>query len=398
MRIGIELATPHSFACVKGPVHFVNGYPTANRSYITECDATIIPTIQGAYGYRSVLWADPRHGEVLVGYEALERAVEFALETGVIELPLGFSMGCIGTNRTTMMHSRAFTVRDIATCILRHLKASAEAALGEPITKANVTCPAYFTSEQQVELLGAAKDAGLDISELQLLLDPVAASISYMRSHRHEQGRHILVYDLNSVSFDVAILESTGGMIKVRAIDGDSWLGSDFDQRLREWLMAKLEAAGLAIPEINQCDHSESTSRLKYAVWFLIGELLEFIKIQLSEPKCGADFIEACPGQKLLQLFRQLGIWDFSIANELKLNEMQYVELVRHEIERTIDCCRRALIKARVHAHELDTILLIGGSSCGRWIETAMHAEFAVHTERHFPAFSKAIGAAIVAS
>ena len=378
MDIGIDLGTTFSVIAVKGQVQLVDGYPEG--MYLQECDVTIIPTHLGEMTVPSVLWIDPQNPTcVLVGNEAKQKAKDG-------ECPIMFSKRCIGTDQQLRLHDAALSAKEVAKHILKHLKQLAESALGQPVQRAVVTHPAYFDRNQVEETREAARLAGLDVSlPEQMMMEPAAAALAYIQSEAKDPLR-VMTYDLGGGTFDVTILERREGVITIKAFDGDHLLGGyNFDRELLLWLQERLKAAGrvVAYDENDPADRSRRARLL---------QLMENVKVELSEQRSdkvpvtikAPDILVDANGNNILILER--------------ITREQYAVLIKEHLDKTIACCRRALAKADMEVSELDKILLVGGSTYGKWVQNAVAAAFDLPAELYNPDLCVAAGAALKAA
>jgi molecular chaperone DnaK (HSP70) len=377
MDIGIDLGTTFSVIAVKGKPRLAPDLPS---QYIEQCDTTILPSLDGTMTTPSIFWMDPADPKTtLVGYQAKTKADEG-------HAPIMFSKRAIGTNDPLKLNNRTFTARDVATHVLKYLKASAEAALGTQVERAVVTHPAYFSPSQIEDTRQAAIAAGFDMSlPEQMMMEPAAAALAYVHGIEKDPLR-VMTYDLGGGTFDVTILERREGVIKMRAFDGDALLGGyNFDRILAEWILARVRAAGRVIPY----DDSKAVDRGRRAR--LLG-LAELIKRQLSE----------LPGPTL---YHTINAPDILVDDKGRvvpindrINRQQYVDLIEEPIAQTIARAASALTKAGMEASELDEILLVGGSTRGPWVAEAVKKSFGRTAQLFEPDLCVGAGAAIRAA
>ena len=212
--IGIDLGTTNSCVAV-----MEGGEPK------------VIPNAEGARTTPSVV-AFTKNGERLVGQVAKRQAVTNPDRT-IISIKRD-----MGTDRRIVIDGKDYTPQDISAMILMKLKADAEAYLGETVTQAVITVPAYFSDSQRQATKDAGRIAGLEV--LRIINEPTAASLAYGLDK--EDSHKILVYDLGGGTFDVSLLEIGDGVFEVLATNGDTHLGGDdFDQRIIDYLASEFK-------------------------------------------------------------------------------------------------------------------------------------------------------------
>ena len=265
-----------------------------------------------------------------------------------------------------------YTPPEISAMILQKLKADAEAYLGETVTQAVITVPAYFNDSQRQATKDAGKIAGLDV--LRIVNEPTAASLAYGVD---KGGEHtVLVFDLGGGTFDVSILELSEGMVEVKATSGDTHLGGDdFDHAVMNWMVAEFKK-----------DNGIDLSADKMSAQRLL-EAAEKAKIELSsmmETPINLPFITAdATGPKHL---------------DLKLTRAKFDELTHDLVERTMGPTRQAMSDAGLSASDIDKVLLVGGSSRIPAVQEAIKGYFGKEPDRSVnPDECVSIGAAIQA-
>jgi molecular chaperone DnaK len=239
----------------------------------------------------------------------------------------------MGTNYRVSIDGKDLSPQEISAIILQKLKADAESHLGESVTEAVITVPAYFTDSQRQATKDAGRIAGLDVKRI--INEPTAAALAYGLDNEHEQK--IMVYDLGGGTFDVSIIDIGDGVIEVLATSGDNRLGGDdFDQKVIDYLVQefrKMEGNDLSADKI-------AMQRLK--------EAAETAKKELSSKTSTSIMIPfICEGKSL----------------DITLTRAKFDELTSDLVERTMGPVRRALDDAGLNASELDKILLVGGST-----------------------------------
>jgi molecular chaperone DnaK len=232
---------------------------------------------------------------------------------------------------------KTFSPQEISAMILAKLKADAEAKLGEKITEAVITVPAYFNDSQRNATKDAGKIAGLDVKRI--INEPTAASLAYGLDKMKDEK--IAVYDLGGGTFDISSLEIGDGVFEVRATNGDTHLGGDdFDKCVMDWLADEFKAE----ENIDLRKDPMSWQRLK--------EASEKAKVELSsatETEINLPYITAID----------------NVPKHLvkKLTRAKFEQLVDSLVERTLEPCRKALKDAGIEAKDLDEVILVGGST-----------------------------------
>lgn len=317
-------------------------------------DATVISTAEGGRLCPSVV-AFSKNGERLVGQTAKRQAVTnsentvFSIkrfmgrkydETGIERemVPFKVTEGPSGDARVFIPQTnRDYTPQEISAMILQKLKKDAEAYLGEPVTQAIITVPAYFNDSQRQATKDAGKIAGLEV--LRIINEPTAASLAYGMDKKAMET--ILVFDLGGGTFDVSILEVGEGVVEVKATNGDTHLGGDdWDQKIINWLVDEF-----------QKDQGIDLSKDRQAMQRL-REAAEKAKIELSstmETEINLPFITAdASGPKHLLM---------------KLTRARFERMSEDLVERVEQPYHRAIKDANIKAGEIDEVVLVGGAT-----------------------------------
>ncbi|HHQ47381.1 MAG TPA: molecular chaperone DnaK [Acidobacteria bacterium] len=235
------------------------------------------------------------------------------------------------------IQGRQYSPQEISSLILREIKEFAEAFLGEEVTQAIITVPAYFDDSQRQATKDAGTIAGLEV--LRIINEPTAASLAYgFGTDKHEV---IAVYDLGGGTFDISILEIGDGVYEVKSTSGDTFLGGeDFDQRVMTFLLEQFRTE----TGIDLADDTMAMQRIKEAAEAAKCELSTAEVAEISLPFIAAD----STGPKHLQV---------------RLTRSQLEDLVRELVEGTLEPCRNALEAARLEPADIDQVILVGGQT-----------------------------------
>ena len=311
--IGIDLGTTNSCVAV-----MEGGKPT------------VIANAEGVRTTPSIV-AFAKNGERLVGDPAKRQAVTNADRT------ISSIKRHMGTDYKVTIEDKKYTPQEISAMILQKLKADAEAYLGEKVTEAVITVPAYFNDAERQATKDAGKIAGLDVKRI--INEPTAAALAYGLDNESEQK--IMVYDLGGGTFDVSIIEIGDGVIEVLATNGDTHLGGDdFDARITQWMIAEFKKA----EGVDLSGDKMALQRLKEAAEKAKKELSTATTTNINLP-----FITAtAEGPKHL---------------DMNLSRAKFDELTRDLIERTAVPVQNALKDAGLSASEISKVLLVGGST-----------------------------------
>ena len=308
--------------------------------------ATVIPNSEGSRTTPSVV-AFTKDGDRLVGITAKRQAVTNPERT-IMSVKRE-----MGTDWKQKIGDDEFTPQEISAYVLQKLKADAEAYLGQEVTQAVITCPAYFSDAQRKATRDAGRIAGLEV--LRIINEPTAAALAYGVDKDDDQT--ILVYDLGGGTFDVSILEiylvDDQPQIEVKATSGDNRLGGDdFDDVVIEWILSEFKKN----TGIDLSGDMQAMSRLR--------EAAEKAKIELSgtgTTQINLPFITMRDGQP-----EHL---------DLSLSRSKFEELIANLIERTMSPTRQAMKDAGVSKGEVDKVILVGGSTRVPAVQTAIEQE-----------------------
>ncbi|GAS83128.1 MULTISPECIES: molecular chaperone DnaK [Paenibacillus] len=293
-------------------------------------EAVVIPNPEGARTTPSVV-GFKKDGERVVGETAKRQAITNPDRT-IMSIKRH-----MGTSHKETIDSKDYSAQEISAIILQKLKSDAEAYLGQTVTQAVITVPAYFNDSQRQATKDAGKIAGLEV--LRIVNEPTAAALAYGMEKSEDQT--ILVYDLGGGTFDVSILELGDGFFEVKATSGDNQLGGDdFDQVIIDYLVSEFKKD----QGIDLSKDKAAVQRLKDAAEKAKKELSGVLTTTISLP-----FITVADGvpQHL----------------ELNLSRAKFEEISEGLVERTLEPTRRALSDAGMTANDIDKIVLVGGST-----------------------------------
>ena len=350
--IGIELGTTNSVVAV-----MEGGEPV------------VIPNAEGSRLTPSVVGFS-KTGERLVGQLAKRQAVSNPSRT-IVSIKRH-----MGSDYTVDIDGKKYTPQEISAMILQKLKVDAEAYLGEKVTDAVITCPAYFTDAQRQATKDAGKIAGLNV--LRIINEPTASSLAYGLDKIKDGKEHcFLVYDLGGGTFDVSILDLADGVFEVRASNGNGHLGGDdFDNRVMDWIADKFKAQnGFELkrdPMTNQ--------RLKEAGEKAKIELSSVMSTDINLPFITMD----SNGQP--------------VHFDATLTRAEFDKITDDLVQATVEPIDLAMRDAGVTISDIDKVLLVGGSSRIPAVQTLIRNKFGKEPSKGVnPDESVAVGAAIQA-
>jgi molecular chaperone DnaK len=339
--IGIDLGTTNSAMAV-----MEGGEPT------------IIPNAEGNRTTPSIVAVNPKTSERMVGQVAKRQAVtnpqntvfsvkrfmgrkysDAAVQKAIDLVPYEVKEAPNGDIRV-VMGDKEYSPPEISAMILQKLKNDAEAYLGEAVTQAVITVPAYFNDSQRQATKDAGKIAGLDV--LRIIYEPAASSLAYGLEKKGDE--QIVVYDLGGGTFDVSILDVGDGVFEVQATNGDTFLGGDdFDLKVIDYIATEFKKE----EGIDLRDDNQALQRLK--------EAAEKAKIELSttqQTEINLPFVTAdASGPKHLNL---------------TITRAKLEQLTDDLVTRSMEPCRQALSDAKIEASKIDEIVLVGGQRRSR--------------------------------
>ena len=293
-------------------------------------ESVVIPNAEGNRTTPSVV-AFSKTGERMVGQVAKRQAITNPDRT------ISSIKREMGSDYKVNVDGKAYTPQEISAMILQKLKSDAEAYLGQTVSEAVITVPAYFTDAQRQATKDAGKIAGLDVKRI--INEPTAAALAY--GVDKEQSQKIMVYDLGGGTFDVSIIEMGDGVTEVLATNGDTHLGGDdFDQRIIDWMADAFQTEN----GIDLRKDKMAAQRLKEAAEKAKIELSSAMSSQINLPFITAD----ATGPKHL---------------DMTLTRAKFNELTADLVDRTMTPVRKALQDAGLRASDLKKVLMVGGST-----------------------------------
>ena len=310
--IGIDLGTTNSCVCV-----YEGG------------EAKVIANAEGGRTTPSVVAF--KNGDMLVGSKAKHQAV-------INPETISSIKRLMGTDKKVKANGKEYTPEEVSAMILGDLKKTAEAYLGEKVTKAVITVPAYFNDSQRQATKNAGKIAGLEVERI--INEPTAAALAYGLD-KQDKNEKVLVYDLGGGTFDVSILELGDGVFEVLSTSGNNKLGGDdFDNKLVEYIIDSIKEQ----EKVDLKDDKMAMQRIKEAAEQAKKDLSNMTSTQVSLP-----FIAQVDGQP--------------ISFEMDITRAKFEELTRDLVDSTLEPVRKALKDAGLSKNNIDKVLLVGGST-----------------------------------
>ena len=272
-----------------------------------------------------------KNGEIIVGQKAKNQMVTNKDTISSIKRKMG-------TSEKVSANGKEYTPEEISAMILGDLKKTAEAYLGEPVTKAVITVPAYFNDSQRQATKNAGKIAGLEVERI--INEPTAAALAYGLD-KQEKAQTILVYDLGGGTFDVSILELGDGVFEVKSTSGNNHLGGDdFDERVMEWMTDEFKKES----GVDLTKDKMAMQRVRDAAEKAKKDLSGMTSTEISLP------------------FISQGT-DGPLHLNLTLTKAKFEDLIRDLVESTTEPVRKALKDAKLTSKDIDKVLLVGGST-----------------------------------
>ncbi len=371
--IGIDLGTTNSVVAV-----MEGGEPV------------VIPTAEGSRLCPSVVAVNPKTGERMVGQIARRQAIinpentifsikrfmgrkyrDPEVQRAIQHVPYAVHEAPNG-DVLVEMGGKTYSPQEISAMILQKLKADAEAYLGEPVTQAVITVPAYFNDSQRQATKDAGRIAGLEV--LRIINEPTAASLAYGLDKRKDEI--IAVYDLGGGTFDISILDVGDGVFEVKATNGDTFLGGDdFDQRIVDYVADEFyKEHGIDLRQDRQ-----ALQRLREACERAKIELSSTLQTEINLPFITAD----ATGPKHLIM---------------TLTRAKLEQLTEDLVDRSLGPCRQALQDAKLEPHQINEVVLVGGQTRSPAVQAAVKRIFGREPHKGVnPDEVVAIGAAIQA-
>ncbi len=343
--IGIDLGTTNSCVAV-----------------LEGGEAKVIPNPEGGRTTPSVVAF--KKGEKIVGDAAKRQALTNSNTVSSIKRKMG-------TKEKVELEGKDYTPEEISAMILGYLKDYAEKYLGEKVTKAVITVPAYFNDSQRQATKNAGKIAGLEVERI--INEPTAASLAYGLD-KQDKSDTILVYDLGGGTFDVSILELGDGVFEVKSTNGNTHLGGDdFDEKIMDYLIKEFKKEN----GVDLSKDKMAMQRLKEVAEKAKKDLSGMTSTQVSAP-----FISQGD--------------DGPLHLDITLTRAKFEDLIRDLVESTLDPVRQALKDAKIKKSDIDKVLLVGGSTRIPLVQELIKDEIGIEPSREVnPDEAVAMGAAI---
>ncbi|MDE6473581.1 MAG: molecular chaperone DnaK [Clostridia bacterium] len=295
-------------------------------------EAVVIPNPEGARTTPSVV-GFTKDGERLVGQTAKRQAVANANRT------VSSIKRHMGSDYRVKIDDKSYSPQEISAMVLTKLKQDAEAYIGEKVTQAVITVPAYFTDSQRQATKDAGKIAGLEV--LRIINEPTAAALAYGLDKGDSKGQKVLIYDLGGGTFDVSILEIDGGVFEVLATSGDNMLGGDdFDKKIMDYITSDFKAK----EGIDLTKDAATMHRIKEAAEKAKIELSGMTKTAINIPYI--TMVDGVPKHV-----------------DMELTKAKFDSLTSDLVDRTLIPLKKALSDAGLTAKDLAKIILVGGST-----------------------------------
>jgi len=323
--IGIDLGTTNSEVAIveQGQV-----------KVIADGDKKILPSYVGI----------DDNGEIIVGETARNQFLLYPERT------IKSIKRLMGQNTQVELAGQSYSPQEISAIILKRLKAIAEQQLGQTVSKAVITVPAYFSDAQRQATHEAGEIAGLDV--VRMINEPTAAALAY--DANQSEPKHVLVYDLGGGTFDVSVVNIEEGVVEVLSSHGDNHLGGDdFDQQIIEFLIDHLQTTY----SVNAREHSKAMARITRAA-----ETAKFVLSEQPYVQINEEYLLEFEGS--------------AIHLSVELSRMEYEEMIEDYINATMDAVHMALKGAKFTSSDIDEIVLVGGSTRTPCIRERLINEF----------------------
>ncbi len=343
--IGIDLGTTNSCVAV-----------------LEGGEAKVIPNPEGGRTTPSVVAF--KKGERIVGDAAKRQAITNPNTVSSIKR-------LMGTNKKVELEDKKYSPEEISAMILSYMKDYAESYLGEKVTKAVITVPAYFNDSQRQATKNAGKIAGLEVERI--INEPTAAALAYGLD-KQENAHTVLVYDLGGGTFDVSVMELGDGVFEVKATAGNNHLGGDdFDQKIMDYLISEFKKEN----KVDLSKDKMAMQRLKEVAEKAKKDLSGMTSTQISAP-----FISQ--GE------------DGPLHLDMTLTRAKFEDLISDLVESTLDPVRQAIKDAKIKKSDIDKVLLVGGSTRIPMVQELIKKELGKEPSREVnPDEVVAMGAAI---
>ena len=292
-------------------------------------EAKVIANAEGGRTTPSVV--SFKNGDMIVGEKAKRQAI-------VNPDTISSVKRLMGTNKKVKANGKEYTPEEVSAMILGDLKKTAESYLGEKVTKAVITVPAYFNDAERQATKNAGKIAGLDVERI--INEPTAAALAYGLD-KQDSNEKILVYDLGGGTFDVSILELGDGVFEVLSTSGNNHLGGDdFDNRLVDYIVSEIKKS----EGVDLSDDSMAMQRIKEAAEKAKKDLSGMTSTQISLP-----FIAQAQGNP--------------VNFEMDVTRAKFESLISDLVDSTTEPVRKALKDAGISKNDIDKVILVGGST-----------------------------------
>lgn len=346
--IGIDLGTTNSEVAVveQGKV-----------TVIADGDKKILPSFVGIDDNGDVIVGETARNQYLVYPERTVKSIKRLM----------------GQNTQIDLSGQSYTPQEISAIIIKRLKTIAENYLGQAVSKAVITVPAYFSDAQRQATREAGEIAGLDV--VRMINEPTAAALAY--GANQSESKRVLVYDLGGGTFDVSVVNIEAGVVEVLSIHGDNYLGGDdFDQQIIDYLLAHIQTTY----DVDARSHSKAMARIARAA-----EQAKFLLSDQPYAQIDEEYLLEHKGS--------------AIHLSVELSRIEYEEMIEDYINATMDAMHIALKGAKLGSADVDEIILVGGSTRTPCIRERLFNEFGFEPHGEVdPDLGVTLGAAIQAA